>query len=62
MHARRWTNRQNGRSALRQATRTVLIVAEGLHPTAVADVPRLTADLAEALHALWHLDARHAVL
>src|SRR5271169_6102765 len=30
-HARRWTNRQSGRSAVRGSTATALIVAEALH-------------------------------
>jgi DNA/RNA-binding domain of Phe-tRNA-synthetase-like protein len=40
-HARRWTNRQSGRSAIRGETTTALIVAEALHATAHADVERL---------------------
>ncbi|WP_431921528.1 B3/B4 domain-containing protein [Amycolatopsis tucumanensis] len=40
-HARRWTHRQSARSAVTPATRSVLIVAEALHTTAAADVPRL---------------------
>ncbi|WP_433059787.1 B3/B4 domain-containing protein [Dactylosporangium sp. CS-033363] len=50
-HARRWTNRQSGRSAIRPATARVLIVAEGLHETAADDVPRLVEELAAALRA-----------
>ena len=33
-HARRWTNRQSGYSAVRDTTRTALIVAEALHGSA----------------------------
>ncbi|QTR02977.1 hypothetical protein J7S33_28940, partial [Saccharothrix algeriensis] len=33
-HARRWTNRQSGLSAVRDTTASVLVVAEALHPTA----------------------------
>jgi DNA/RNA-binding domain of Phe-tRNA-synthetase-like protein len=40
-HARRWTFRQSRRSTVSPGTRTVLIVSEGLHPTADADVPAL---------------------
>ena len=40
-HARRWTNRQSGRSAVSAATRTVLIVAEALHEQAPSDMPEL---------------------
>src|SRR5579859_3039224 len=45
-HARRWTNRQSGRSAVRPTTSTALIVAEALHDQAAADVPELVAALA----------------
>ena len=51
-HARRWTNRQSGRSAVRDTTSTALIVAEALHDSAPADVPDLIAALAAELHAL----------
>jgi DNA/RNA-binding domain of Phe-tRNA-synthetase-like protein len=40
-HARRWTNRQSGRSAVSAATSTVLIVAEALHEQAPSDMPEL---------------------
>jgi DNA/RNA-binding domain of Phe-tRNA-synthetase-like protein len=61
-HARRWTNRQSGASAVSPSTRDVLIVAEGLHPTASDDVPRLADALAAELHNLWGLSAKTAVL
>jgi DNA/RNA-binding domain of Phe-tRNA-synthetase-like protein len=48
-HARRWTNRQSGYSAVRSETSTVLIVAEALHATAATDVAALTAALADDL-------------
>ncbi len=48
-HARRWTNRQSGASAVRETTTTVLIVAEALHDTAPTDLPQLLAHLATAL-------------
>lgn len=48
-HARRWTNRQSGRSAIRSETTTALIVAEALHSTARADVERLIDTVAPAL-------------
>jgi DNA/RNA-binding domain of Phe-tRNA-synthetase-like protein len=51
-HARRWTHRQSGWSAVRPATTGVLVVAEALHPTAPEDVARLTATLAADLRAL----------
>jgi DNA/RNA-binding domain of Phe-tRNA-synthetase-like protein len=48
-HARRWTNRQSGRSAIRTVTGRAVIVAEALHETAAADVPKLVEALAAAL-------------
>lgn len=48
-HARRWTNRQSGHSAVRDTTTTVLIVAEAMHDTASSDVPSLTAAIADGL-------------
>jgi DNA/RNA-binding domain of Phe-tRNA-synthetase-like protein len=52
-HARRWTNRQSGLSAVREATTAVLIVAEALHDGAAQDMPGLTATLATEISALW---------
>jgi DNA/RNA-binding domain of Phe-tRNA-synthetase-like protein len=48
-HARRWTNRQSGRSAIRGTTATALIVAEAVHPTAREDVERLIDTMETAL-------------
>ncbi|MGQ5264552.1 B3/B4 domain-containing protein [Micromonospora sp. ZYX-F-536] len=61
-HARRWTNRQSGWSAVRPATSSVLIVAEALHPDAEADVTRLVATLAAELTEAWSAPTRVAVL
>ncbi|WP_327011099.1 phenylalanine--tRNA ligase beta subunit-related protein [Dactylosporangium sp. NBC_01737] len=52
-HARRWTNRQSGHSAISAATTRAFIVTEALHEGAAADVPGLLADLAAALRATW---------
>ncbi|MFE3449351.1 B3/4 domain-containing protein [Nonomuraea sp. NPDC059194] len=52
-HARRWSNRQSGLSAVRDSTSAVLIVAEAMHATARADVEALTATLAEELSRTW---------
>jgi DNA/RNA-binding domain of Phe-tRNA-synthetase-like protein len=52
-HARRWTNRQSGRSAVRETTGTVLIVAEALHNGAQNDVPELIAALAAEIGDAW---------
>lgn len=48
-HARRWTNRQSGLSAVREGTETVLIVAEALHETAAEDVKSLVSTLEKEL-------------
>jgi len=61
-HARRWTNRQSGRSAVRDATAAVLIVAEALHPSAAADVPAVVDALARGITALWEAPRRQAIL
>jgi DNA/RNA-binding domain of Phe-tRNA-synthetase-like protein len=47
-HARRWTNRQSGRSAVSPATTRALVVTEALHPAAAADIPRIAAALVAA--------------
>jgi DNA/RNA-binding domain of Phe-tRNA-synthetase-like protein len=52
-HARRWTNRQSGLSAVRDTTTGVLIVAEALHDSARADVDSLLTALSGELTALW---------
>ncbi|MEJ3652984.1 phenylalanine--tRNA ligase beta subunit-related protein [Actinomycetes bacterium KLBMP 9759] len=61
-HARRWTNRQSGASAIRADTTDVLIVVEGLHASASRDVPRLAEVLAAELAELWGLAAKAEVL
>ncbi|MGZ2428340.1 B3/B4 domain-containing protein [Rhizobium redzepovicii] len=61
-HARRWTNRQSGLSAVRQQTRSVLIVAEALHATAGEDIGRLVATLSEALAHHWAVQPKTAML
>jgi DNA/RNA-binding domain of Phe-tRNA-synthetase-like protein len=52
-HARRWTHRQSGFSAVRDDTREVLIVAEALHADAAEDTLRLGEQLAQAIQAVW---------
>src|ERR1700733_9832869 len=61
-HARRWTNRQSGRSAVRDSTTSALIVAEALHDQAPADVSRLTAALAADIKALCSVTPSAAIL
>ncbi len=53
VHARRWTNRQSGLSAVQAPTAAVLIVAEAMHETASSDVPELIAAIAGELDAIW---------
>jgi len=52
-HARRWTNRQSGLSAVHDTTTRALIVAEALHDSAATDMPHLTAAIADELTAIW---------
>lgn len=61
-HARRWTNRQSARSAVQDRTTAVLIVAEAMHPTASADVPRLIGAIGAELAATWSTSPSTAVL
>ena len=61
-HARRWTNRQSGASAVRETTTTVLVVAEALHEAAAADVERLVATISAELAALWPVAPQSGML
>ncbi|WP_419997072.1 B3/4 domain-containing protein [Streptomyces boninensis] len=61
-HARRWTNRQSGYSAVGPGTTEVLIVAEALHDTAAQDVPKLIAALGDELRSLWGAEPRTGLL
>jgi DNA/RNA-binding domain of Phe-tRNA-synthetase-like protein len=61
-HARRWTNRQSGLSAVQDSTRTALIVAEALHDSAPANVAELVATLTAELRATWSLTPHAAIL
>ena len=60
--ARRWTNRQSGRSAVRDTTSAALIVAEALHDSAPDDIPELVTALAAELHATWSAPPQTAIL
>jgi DNA/RNA-binding domain of Phe-tRNA-synthetase-like protein len=62
VHARRWTNRQSGRSAVRAPTRAALIVAEAMHDSAPSDVPELIAAVVAELTAIWSIAPVAAVL
>jgi DNA/RNA-binding domain of Phe-tRNA-synthetase-like protein len=52
-HARRWTHRQSGLSAIRDDTASVLIVMEAVHANAAADVRALAGELGRALDEVW---------
>jgi DNA/RNA-binding domain of Phe-tRNA-synthetase-like protein len=62
VHARRWTNRQSGLSAVQGSTATVLIVAEAMHESASSDVSELIAAVADELKAIWSAVPVTAVL
>ncbi|MFD9883148.1 B3/4 domain-containing protein [Streptomyces alboflavus] len=61
-HARRWTNRQSGYSAVRDTTSDVLIIVEALHESAPADVAKLMDALTAELRAVWGVETTAAVL
>jgi DNA/RNA-binding domain of Phe-tRNA-synthetase-like protein len=61
-HARRWTFRQSRRSTVSVATRRALIVSEGLHASADADVPALIDTLAALIAPVWGAPRGRAVL
>lgn len=61
-HARRWTNRQSGLSAIRPQTKEVMIVAEGLHDFAAADISRLIGDLTAELDKVCSVTVPPAIL
>lgn len=61
-HARRWTNRQSGHSAVRPETASVLIVAEAMHDTAPADLPKLIDTIADEVARGWPAQPSAAVL
>jgi DNA/RNA-binding domain of Phe-tRNA-synthetase-like protein len=62
VHARRWTNRQSGLSAVQVSTAAVLIVAEAMHESASSDVPELIAAVADAVNAIWFTTPATTVL
>jgi len=61
-HARRWTNRQSGLSAVKDSTAAALIVAEAMHDEAALDITRLTAAVAADIEALWSVTPSAAIL
>jgi DNA/RNA-binding domain of Phe-tRNA-synthetase-like protein len=61
-HARRWTHRQSGLSAIRDETAAVLIVMEAVHPQAVADAQALRDALATAMSEVWGIAPQRGLL
>ncbi|MGS2616689.1 B3/B4 domain-containing protein [Micromonospora sp. LZ34] len=61
-HARRWTNRQSGWSAVRDDTAAILVVVEAMHDAAARDVPRVLDAIAGELRRGWAAPARTALL
>lgn len=62
VHARRWTHRQSGSSAVRDGTSDVLIVAEAMHDAAATDVPTLLETLAGRIGAAWRVEPLTVIL
>jgi DNA/RNA-binding domain of Phe-tRNA-synthetase-like protein len=62
VHARRWTFRQSRRSTVSAATQRALIVSEGLHATAGADVSALLDTLEAELRAVGYTPSQRALL
>lgn len=61
-HARRWTNRQSGYSAVQNTTTAALIVAEAMHASALAETQALTAAVADELNAIWCVSPEPVIL
>jgi DNA/RNA-binding domain of Phe-tRNA-synthetase-like protein len=62
VHARRWTFRQSRRSIISPETTHALIVSEGLHETAAADVKALLEALAEGIATCWSPARQQTIL
>ncbi|NBE52504.1 B3/B4 domain-containing protein [Streptomyces boluensis] len=61
-HARRWTNRQSGHSAVGEHTSRILVVTEAMHDGGTEAVPELLKTIAEELATHWPTDPTTAVL
>ncbi len=61
-HARRWTHRQSGHSAVGEHTGRILVVAEAQHDGAAEIMPELLKTVAEELAAHWSANTETAVL
>jgi DNA/RNA-binding domain of Phe-tRNA-synthetase-like protein len=61
-HARRWTNRQSGHSAVTERSSRIFVVAEAMHDAGADVLPELMKTLADELAAHWPTDPTTAVL
>ncbi len=61
-HARRWTNRQSGLSAVSESTSSVLIVSEAMHATASTDMTRLIEAVSSQIGDVWGANVSSKVL
>lgn len=61
VHARRWTHRQSGASAVSARTSDVLIVTEAMHDTAAADIRALLESLTGRISAIWQAEPQIAM-
>ncbi|HLU97963.1 MAG TPA: hypothetical protein VKZ89_14090, partial [Thermobifida alba] len=61
-HARRWTNRQSGHSAVGGHTRRILVVMEAVHDGGADTVAEALRTIARDLTALWPADPATALL
>ncbi|MHA7844896.1 B3/B4 domain-containing protein [Serratia sp. D1N4] len=52
-HARRWTHRQSGESAVSVNTTQALIVMEAMHGTAAEDIAALSTALMQQIQSIW---------
>jgi DNA/RNA-binding domain of Phe-tRNA-synthetase-like protein len=61
-HARRWTNRQSAYSAVRNETRSVLIVTESMHDSAREDAQKVVTAIQDELGLVWSVAPKTAIL
>ncbi|MGP9023160.1 B3/B4 domain-containing protein [Streptomyces sp. BR1] len=61
-HARRWTNRQSGHSAVGRHTSRILVVAEAMHDSGAQVVPELLRAITRELAAHWSVEPTAALL
>jgi DNA/RNA-binding domain of Phe-tRNA-synthetase-like protein len=62
VHARRWTFRQSRQSTVSTTTAQALVVSEGLHATAAADLPAVLDTLEAELRVAGFIPSQRAIL